>query len=58
MIDGPAAEEDDEELELLRSIKKFDPFIKEQEKSFRLDSLLGLKAANIRATSRENGKSH
>ncbi|CAO3639086.1 unnamed protein product [Mucor hiemalis] len=43
VVDGPQCEEEDEELRLLRSIKKFDPFIKEQEKGFSLDNLLGLK---------------
>jgi hypothetical protein len=51
---------EEEELKLLRSIKKFDPFIKEQEKSFSLEHLLGLKS-NTRSdspTPKENGKTY
>lgn len=46
--------EEDPEIKLLRSIKRFEPFIKEQEKSFSLEHLLGLKS-NTKPSTRENG---
>lgn len=41
----------------MRSLKKFDPFIKEQEKSFSLEKILGLKssAKSNSPTIKENG---
>jgi hypothetical protein len=42
-------------LRLLSCIKRFDPFIKEQEKGFSLETLLGLKSNAQRSAAKENG---
>lgn len=52
---GPEDEEEEEELKLLRSIKRFEPFLKEQDKGFHLEHLLGLKQSKL-LTVKENSK--
>lgn len=44
VVKEPEDVEEEEELRLLYAIKKFEPFIKEQEKGFSIESLLGLKS--------------
>ncbi|KAG2202368.1 hypothetical protein INT47_008839 [Mucor saturninus] len=56
VVKGPGEEEEDPELTLLRSIKRFEPFVKEQDKSFSLEHLLGLKS-NTKSTAKDNDTS-
>ncbi|CEP15082.1 hypothetical protein [Parasitella parasitica] len=44
VLKGPQDAEEEEELRLLRAIKRFEPFIKEQDKGFSIEHLLGLKS--------------
>ncbi|KAI8637764.1 hypothetical protein BD408DRAFT_424033 [Parasitella parasitica] len=44
VVQGPQDAEEEEELRLLREIKGFEPFIKEQDKGFSIEHLLGLKS--------------
>ncbi|KAG2237517.1 hypothetical protein INT48_005553 [Thamnidium elegans] len=56
VVIGPEDKEEEEELKLLRSIKRFEPFIKEQDKGFQLEHLLGLKQSKL-LTVKENNVS-
>lgn len=40
--------EEDEELKLLRSVKKFEPFIKENDRGFSIESFLGMKSGTTK----------
>ncbi|KAL9556449.1 hypothetical protein MBANPS3_001881 [Mucor bainieri] len=49
VVRGPDDTEEDEELALLRKIRKFEPFIKEQDKGFSIEHLLGLKSKDSKS---------
>ncbi|CAO3627990.1 unnamed protein product [Mucor fragilis] len=49
VVRGPDDAEEDQELVLLRKIHKFQPFIKEQDKGFSIEHLLGLKAKDSKS---------
>lgn len=49
VVRGPDDAEEDQELVLLRKIQKFEPFIKEQDKGFSIEHLLGLKAKDSKS---------
>lgn len=49
VVRGPDDAEEDEELALLRKIQRFEPFIKEQDKGFSIEHLLGLKPKDAKS---------
>ncbi|KAK4516209.1 uncharacterized protein ATC70_011178 [Mucor velutinosus] len=49
VVRGPENIEEDEELALLKKMQKFEPFIKEQDKGFSIEHLLGLKSKDSKS---------